>query len=399
MVHKLNILSLLGRDEELLTYDIEKNEDLLSNIVSNSKFLVLGAAGSIGQAVSKEIFKRNPEKLHVVDISENNLVELIRDLRSSYGYIKGEFKSFALDIGSIEYDYFINSDGQYDYVLNLSALKHVRSEKDRFTLMRMIDVNIFNTDKTILHSIDSGVKKYFCVSTDKAANPVNMMGASKRIMEMFLMRESELLDISTARFANVAFSDGSLLHGFDQRIQKKQPIVAPNDIKRYFVTPKEAGELCIMSCIFGDNRDIFFPKLSASVNLITFSDIAARYLKQKNYKPFLCKDENEARRSVTELSDKGYWPCLFTSSNTTGEKEFEEFYAEEEILEMDRFNNLGIIKNNVKYDKKLLDFFENEILKMKHEKCWTKQQLLELFFVLIPNFKHMEKGKYLDSKM
>ena len=270
------ILPLIGRTDALFTNDIENYESKLLSIVTGSRFLVLGGAGSIGQAVTKEIFKRNPKKLHVVDISENNMVELVRDIRSSFGYINGDFQTFALDIGSIEYDAFIKADGQYDYVLNLSALKHVRSEKDPFTLMRMIDVNVFNTDKTIQQSIDAGVKKYFCVSTDKAANPVNMMGASKRIMEMFLMRKSEQIDISTARFANVAFSDGSLLHGFNQRIQKNQPIVAPNDIKRYFVTPQESGELCLMSCIFGENRDIFFPKLSEALHLITFADIAVK---------------------------------------------------------------------------------------------------------------------------
>ncbi|EGK13967.1 UDP-N-acetylglucosamine 4,6-dehydratase, partial [Psychrobacter sp. 1501(2011)] len=188
-----SILKLIGREKELFTTDINNKEQELKEVVSNSRFLVLGGAGSIGQAVTKEIFKRNPKKLHVVDISENNLAELVRDIRSSFGYIDGDFKTFALDIGSIEYDAFIKAAGQFDYVLNLSALKHVRSEKDPYTLMRMIDVNIFNTDKTLQQSIDSGVKKYFCVSTDKAANPVNMMGASKRIMEMFLMRRS--LDI------------------------------------------------------------------------------------------------------------------------------------------------------------------------------------------------------------
>ena len=219
-----NILNLIGRSVPLFLKDIEEKEAELMSKVTASKFLVLGGAGSIGQAVTKEIFKRNPKKLHIVDISENNMVELVRDLRSSLGYIKGDFQTFSLDIGSMEYDAFIESDGDYDYVLNLSALKHVRSEKDPFTLMRMIDVNVFNTDKTIEQSIRKGTKKYFCVSTDKAANPVNMMGASKRIMEMFLMRRSAEIDISTARFANVAFSDGSLLYGFDQRIKKNQPI-------------------------------------------------------------------------------------------------------------------------------------------------------------------------------
>ncbi len=393
------ILPLIGRDKELFLSDINEHNEALNQIVSQSKFLVLGGAGSIGQAVTKEIFKRNPQKLHVVDISENNMVELVRDIRSSFGYINGDFQTFALDIGSIEYDAFIKADGQYDYVLNLSALKHVRSEKDPFTLMRMIDVNVFNTDKTIQQSIDSNVKKYFCVSTDKAANPVNMMGASKRIMEMFLMRKSEKIAISTARFANVAFSDGSLLHGFNQRIQKNQSIVAPNDIKRYFVTPQESGELCLMSCIFGENRDIFFPKLSEALHLISFADIAVKYLKQRGFEPHLCGNEDEARELSKTLPSQGKWPCLFTSSDTTGEKDFEEFFTDKETLDMSRFENLGIIKNSPKYQQELLELFECKIGDMKLAREWKKEDIVKLFFTMIPDFGHKETGKYLDSKM
>jgi FlaA1/EpsC-like NDP-sugar epimerase len=395
----MDILKLIGREKELFTEDIQRNETALSEIVSSSRFLVIGGAGSIGQAVTKEIFKRNPQKLHVVDISENNLVELVRDIRSSFGYINGDFQTFALDCGSAEYDAFWNADGNYDYVLNLSALKHVRSEKDPFTLMRMIDVNIFNTDKTIQQSIEKGVQKYFCVSTDKAANPANLMGASKRIMEMFLMQRSEQIEISTARFANVAFSDGSLLHGFNQRIQKRQPIVAPNDVKRYFVIPKESGELCLMSTIFGENRDIFFPKLSEELHLITFSEIALRYLNETGYEPFLCENEEEARRRVAELSGNGKWPCLFTPSDTTGEKDFEEFFTENEKLDLSRFKNLGIIKNDAIYDASLIEFFSETIKTMKKNQHWTKEQLVQLFFKMIPDFDYIEKGKYLDSKM
>ncbi|MGY5746012.1 UDP-N-acetylglucosamine 4,6-dehydratase [Vibrio antiquarius] len=394
-----NILSLIGRTDALFTQDISNQEVELSKIVSESRFLVLGGAGSIGQAVTKEIFKRNPKKLHVVDISENNMVELVRDIRSSFGYIDGDFQTFALDIGSIEYDAFIKSDGQFDYVLNLSALKHVRSEKDPFTLMRMIDVNVFNTDKTIQQSIESGAKKYFCVSTDKAANPVNMMGASKRIMEMFLMRRSKQMSISTARFANVAFSDGSLLHGFNQRIQKRQPIVAPNDIKRYFVTPQESGELCLMSCIFGENRDIFFPKLSEALHLISFADIAVKYLEQLGYEPYLCSSEDEARELAKTLPEQGKWPCLFTESDTTGEKDFEEFFTDKEVLDMERFENLGIIKNEALFEQALLTLFEQSIAEMKDKREWSKEQIVELFFTMIPDFGHKETGKYLDSKM
>jgi len=394
-----NLLNLIGREKELFKDDILAHEKALSNIVSFSTFLVIGGAGSIGQAVVKEIFKRNPKKLHVVDISENNMVELVRDIRSSLGYIDGDFQTFALDVGSVEYDAFIKADGKYDYVLNLSALKHVRSEKDPFTLMRMIDVNIFNTDKTLQQAIDNGAKKYFCVSTDKAANPVNMMGASKRIMEIFLMRKSLHIAISTARFANVAFSDGSLLHGFNQRIQKRQPIVAPNDIKRYFVTPKESGELCLMSCIFGENRDIFFPKLSEELHLITFAEIAVKYLKELGYEPFTCKDEDEARELVKTLPSQGKWPCLFASSDTTGEKDFEEFFTENETLDMNRFENLGIIKNKAIFDEEKLKFFTQKINEMKNAEFWTKDEIVNLFHEMIPHFGHKETGKYLDGKM
>lgn len=395
----MNTLELIGRDQELFTNDISNHELELKSIVSDSRFLVIGGAGSIGQAVTKEIFKRNPKKLHVVDISENNMVELVRDIRSSYGYIDGDFQTFALDIGSLEYDAFIQADGEYDYVLNLSALKHVRSEKDPYTLMRMIEVNVFNTDKTIQQSFDKGVKKYFCVSTDKAANPVNMMGASKRIMEMFLMRRSKNINISTARFANVAFSDGSLLHGFNQRIQKLQPIVAPNDIKRYFVIPKESGELCLMSCIFGENRDVFFPKLSESLHLITFADIAVKYLKELGYEPYLCESEDEARELIKTLPQQGKWPCLFTSSDTTGEKDFEEFFTENETLDMDRFDNLGVIKNEFRVNDELLNLFSSRIQELKLNKAWSKEDIVELFFKMIPDFGHKETGKYLDAKM
>ena len=400
----MSILNLIGRTKELFTNDIANNDEELQNIVSTSTFLVIGGAGSIGQAVTKEIFKRNPKKLHVVDISENNMVELVRDIRSSFGYIDGDFQTFALDIGSLEYDAFIKADGKYDYVLNLSALKHVRSEKDPFTLMRMCETNIFNTDKTIKQAKENGTKKYFCVSTDKAANPVNMMGASKRIMEMFVHRNSQEMKVSMARFANVAFSDGSLLHGFNQRIQKNQPIVAPNDIKRYFVTPQESGELCLMSCIFGENRDIFFPKLSENLHLISFADIAVKYLENLGYEPYLCKDEDEARNFFIQNSKLNnqnlkQWPCLFTASDTTGEKDFEEFFTDNETLDMKRFENLGVIKNEANFDEELLQSFESTIKEYKENLSWTKEEIVKEFFKLIPDFGHKETGKYLDGKM
>ena len=392
-------LNLIGRSHELFGIDIKASEDELKDKVSSSSFLVLGGAGSIGQAVTKEIYKRKPKKLYIVDINENNLTELVRDIRSSLGYIKGNFKTFALDIGSVEYDAFINSEKNFDYVLNLSALKHVRSEEDPFTLMRMIDVNIFNTDKTIKQSIENNVKKYFCVSTDKAANPVNMMGASKSIMEMFLMRRSSDINISTARFANVAFSDGSLLYGFNKRIEKRQPIAAPNDVKRYFLTPQESGELCIMSSIFGENRDIFFPKLAEEKDLLSFSDLAIKFLKLKGYEAYICSSEDEARDLVKTLPKQNKWPCFFSASDTTGEKTIEEFYTTKEILDMDKFENLGIIKNNLHFDEAKLDNFEKSIKKIKSNITWDKKLIVNEFFKIIPDFKYFDINRYLDGKM
>jgi FlaA1/EpsC-like NDP-sugar epimerase len=396
---ELKMLNLLGRKEPLFASDISQLDFDLLSIVKSGRFLVIGGAGSIGQAVTKEIFKRNPLKLHVVDISENNMVELVRDIRSTLGYIEGDFRTFAIDCGGIEFEALMRSEGPYDFVFNLSALKHVRSEKDSFTLMRMLSVNILNTIKTFKLARDHGAKKYFCVSTDKAANPVNMMGASKRIMEMFLMRESKTMSISMARFANVAFSDGSLLHGFNQRISKRQPLSAPNDVRRYFVTPQESGELCLMSGLLGDNRNIFFPKLNEQLDLITFSDIAQQYLRDLGYEPYHCGSEEEARDSAFKLIADKKWPCYFFKSDTTGEKDFEEFYTDKEDLNMERFKSIGVIRNEALYDDKKLNQFLLSIEKMKSNGNWGKQDIVDLFFDLLPEFAHKETGKYLDGKM
>jgi len=395
----MDYLSLIGRDEALFEKDLSSYNDELVSLVSKARFLVIGGAGSIGQAVVGEIFKRDPAVLHVVDISENNMVELVRDLRSTVGYGSGDFKTFALDCGSIEFEALMKNEGPYDYVFNLSALKHVRSEKDPYTLMRMIMVNVFNTVKTLRLSKDMGSQKYFCVSTDKAANPVNMMGASKRIMEMFLMRESLTQNISMARFANVAFSDGSLLHGFNQRFAKKQPFSAPNDVRRYFVTPQESGELCLLSGLLGNNRDIFFPKLSEKLHLITFSEIAVRYLRERGYEPCECESEDEARDRAEELIANKQWPCYFFKSDTTGEKDFEEFFTDNEDLDMERFETVGVIKNQPDFDEAKLDDFMDGIEALRKKGTWTKDNIVKLYFGLLPEFAHKETGKYLDQRM
>lgn len=305
-----------------------------------------------------------------------------------------------MDVNSIEYDRFIESDGKYDYVLNLSALKHVRSEKDPFTLMRMIQTNIFNTEKTINQAILNKTKKYFCVSTDKASNPVNMMGASKRIMELIAMKKSSEISISSARFANVLFSDGSLVHGFTKRIEKGQPIVAPLDIKRYFVTLEESGQLCLLSCIFGENRDVFFPKFDKENHLNTFDQLAINFLKNNGYEPLKCKTEKEAREIALKKTNTKQWPCYFSLSETTGEKKVEEFYTNTEKLDLDLFKSIGIIRGVSKPELLgKIRLFKNKIEAFKKDKYWSRDYLIEIFKEVLEEFTHIEKGKFLDDKM
>lgn len=395
----MEIMDLIGRSRAIFDADINFYKDELLDMLSGSSVLVIGGAGSIGQAVTIELFKRTPRKLHIVDISENNMVELVRSVRSSIGYNTGEFKTFALDCGTAEFDAMFSHYGPYDYIFNLSAMKHVRSEEDPYTLMRLIQTNIFNTINILKKNKGSELKNYFCVSTDKAANPVNMMGASKRIMEQFLLRESCEKNISMARFANVAFSDGSLLHGFNQRFSKQQPISAPQDVRRYFVTPQESGELCMLSGLLGKNREIFFPKLNGEIHLEHFSVIAERYLRALGFEPYHCQSEEEARAKMNELFSQKKWPVYFFDSDTTGEKDFEEFYTDNESLVLDRFEGIGVISQSPNVDVEKLENFEKQIFTFRDRGEWTKANLVDLFNYMIPEFKHKETGKYLDNRM
>ena len=395
----MDILKLIGRKNELFKNDIANNDHYLNDVIQNHRFLVIGGAGSVGQAVVKEIFSRDPKLLHVVDISENNLVELIRQIRSTEGYKAGEFKTFCLDIGSIEFDHFIHNFGQYDYVFNLAALKHVRSERDPYTLMRMIKVNIINAEKTIEHSINNNSKKYFSVSTDKATNPANMMGATKRVMELLMIKRSLEIPISTARFANVAFSDGSLLFGFDHRMKLFQPLSVPKDVKRYFITAKESGELCLMSGLMGNNREIFFPKLVDNFHLISFKEITIKYVNQMGYDVVVCHTEDEARSKSKEIKKTGKWPCYFFNTDTTGEKRFEEFYTRTEDLDLDIYEDIGIIKLDYEYDENSLLYFQHEIDTMINNGQWNRKDIINLFCKILPNFDHIEKNKHLDNHL
>jgi UDP-N-acetylglucosamine 4,6-dehydratase len=393
------ILEIVGRKRLLLQGDLAKNDDTLAAAVSGGSFLVIGGAGSIGQEVVREIFARKPKRLHVVDLSENNLVELVRDLRSSLGYIPGEFRTLALDCGSPEFAAYLRDQEPFDYVLNLSAMKHVRSEKDPYSLMRMIRVNILNTEATLEVAIRTKSRKYFAVSTDKAVNPANAMGATKRVMELCLLRASRAVPVSTARFANVAFSDGSLLHGFRQRLQKRQPLSAPRDVRRYFMTPEEAGRLCVLSCLLANNRELLFPKPSPELALTPFPGIAERFLKSHGFDVEVCTTEDEARRRIPELVPKKKWPCYFFDSDTQGEKEAEEFYRPDEDVDLDRFQDIGVIRNPLPGDFSRVEEFLSTIRALLEAGRWDKGDLAELLLRTVPEFQHKAAGRSLDDRM
>ena len=395
----MNIEKILDRNFGIFDSDFFRLSDKLSEEISGKNFLVIGGAGSIGSAVSIEIFRHNPGKLHVVDINENNLTELVRDIRSSLGYIAGDFSTYAIDCGSQEFKKFIDEKGPYNYVLNLSALKHVRSEKDPFTLSRMIDVNIMNIINSLELFDQNELIKYFSVSTDKATNPINMMGASKRIMELVLLDANYNFNISSARFANVACLDGSLLHGFTQRIQKKQPISAPKDVRRYFITPKESAQLCLISTIFGNNKDIFFPRLNENIKLTSFIEILEKYLATIGYEIHECSSENEARSKFSSLITKKKWPCYFFNSDTTGEKEFEEFCKSSDEVNYEKYSSIGVIKQAPIHNSLDIDKLISMINEIRDKNKFNKNDYVLLFKQLLVDFKHKEKGKNLDERM
>lgn len=402
MISEKDIFKILGRDFSLFSDDLKSNHQKIKDKIRSSKFLIIGGAGSIGRKVVSRIFNLNPLKIHVVDINENNLVNLVRELRSSTGYIDGDFETFTIDCGSRAFEIYAKENFPFDFVLNFSALKHVRNEKDPYTLYRMIEANILNTIKTLEISIKFGATKYFSVSTDKVTNPVNMMGASKRIMEMFLKKASNKINTCSARFANVAFSDGSLLDGFLNRLNMQQPLSAPNDIKRYFITPNEAADLCIMSCILGKNEEIFFPNVTKGLELTSFTEITKRFLEIRGFKIYRCESEKEALFSTKNKNgfiQKNLWPCYFFSSDTTGEKEYEEFYSMDEYIDLKSFENIGITKNNTKFTNKKLELFLEQLDKFYKKENWNRKDLLDIFGNLLPEFYHLEKGKFLESRM
>ena len=390
-----------NRQESLLSADYKLYNHELNKRINGKNVLVIGGAGSIGSSYIKAILKFNIAKLVVVDINENGLTELVRDLRSSTEYnIPENFITYPINFGDRVFEKLFRIHGPFEIVANFAAHKHVRSEKDIFSIEAMIENNVLRARKLLDLLLKYPPEHFFCVSTDKAANPVNIMGASKKLMEELIMAYSDRLPIKTARFANVAFSNGSLPLGFLERLNKKQPWSCPLGIRRFFVSPQESGELCLMASIMGEAGDIFYPKLDEDTDMIPFDRIALDLLEEIGLKPDICQTESEAQHKAQKLTEsQTSWPIYFFGSNTSGEKSFEEFFTESETLDTDSFINLGVIKNSKKRSINEIDGIFNNLESLFKKETITKAEIVEILKLYLPNFDHIETGKGLDSKM
>ena len=376
--------------------DLTSNENFLLREIHNKKILVIGGAGTIGGSYIKQILKYKPSKITVVDINENGLTELTRDLRSSnlLDY-SPEYITYPVNLLSTTFDKIFNSES-WQVVANFSAHKHVRSEKDKISVEALIKNNVFGAIK-LLNLCDLNPPKYFfSVSTDKAANPVNIMGASKSLMEKLILSKKKQFRVSTARFANVAFSNGSLLDGFIYRLQKLQPLSCPSDIKRFFVTPEQSGQICLLATFLGKSGNIFFPKLDFDKDQIYFKEIALDFLNENGFEPELVKSEKEAKEFNFDNNLNKY-PIYFFKTDTSGEKTYEEFFTEEEDYEVNEFESLGYINTSeveISFEEVQADF--HSVFKNPNS---NKLNIIEIINKYVPDFTHLETGKNLDQKM
>ena len=388
------------RDRSLFADDISDNKDALKREIEGKKVLVIGGAGSIGSSFIRAILPFHPAKLTVVDLNENGLAELTRDLRSTEGmYVPDDYVTYTLDFDSPIFRRVFREAGGFDIVANFSAHKHVRSEKDRNSVQALLENNVVKAKRLLDLLETQPPRHFFCVSTDKAANPVNIMGASKRVMEDLIMSYSDKFKVTTARFANVAFSKGSLPAGFMERVMKRQPIAAPEDVRRYFVSPEESGQICMLACILGRSGEVFFPKLGEE-KMMRFSTIADRFLHAMGYAPRLCGSDEEAKQFAASMAeDTKEWPVVYFRSDTTGEKDFEEFYVEGEALDMNRFRSLGVIESSARRSSSDVDEFLAKLEAIFSEDDFTKEDVVKALKEFVPNFEHEEKGKNLDQKM
>src|ERR1700730_3437789 len=387
-----------GRGESLLAEDIRSNKELLFKKIEGKSVLVVGGAGTIGSSYIKAMLPFRPGKLVVVDINENGLTELVRDCRSRNDlHLPKDFKSYPVNFGEPVFEKIFKKEGSFEIVANFAAHKHVRSEKDVYSIEAMIENNVIRAKRFLDQLLLAPPRHFFCVSTDKAANPVNIMGASKKLMEEVILAYSTEIKITTARFANVAFSNGSLLAGFIERLMKQQPLSCPADVKRYFVSPRESGEICLLACMLGNSGEILFPKLNAERDLLSFKSIAISFLEYIGFEAEECFSEEEAKQKPTSLNGKRY-PVFFFESDTTGEKLYEEFYTEEEELDLDRFQALGVIKNAARRNKDELNEIILELERIFKGKI-EKEDVVKTLNKLLPTFQHMETGLNLDQKM
>jgi len=392
--------TILGRDKSFLDEDMESARDRVAESLNHSRVLVIGAAGSIGSSFVMELAKFSLGGLHLLDVSENNLVEVVRQLRSGGVDLPEDFRTYAIDFSALEMQALLKQE-QYDYVLNFSALKHVRSERDAFTLMRLLEVNVSGNARLLdALSQQKHLKRVFSVSSDKSVRPANLMGASKAFMERIFLSRADEMSFSSARFANVAFSDGSLLHSFRHRLEKRQPLSAPSDVLRYFITHEEAGQLCLLSCFAGNNREIFFPQFRPDKDMMSFADIARVFLEAHGYQSLECDSDEEALQKMTEMkSDSKQWPCYFSNSDTSGEKMYEEFNDPSEAIDLERFSTVGVVTQPVYHGKEILDEALAMIQACRERGKWTKQELVNAVGIAVPELQHMETHKSLDQKM
>lgn len=392
--------SVTGREKSLFLADIEANKDKLRSEIEGEKVLVIGGAGSIGSSYIKAVLPFRPSQLVVVDLNENGLAELTRDLRSTPGmYVPEDYKTYTLNFNDPIFERIFRENNGFDIVANFSAHKHVRSEKDRNSVQALLENNVVKAKNLLDLLAEIPPRHFFCVSTDKAANPVNIMGASKRVMEDLIMAYADKFKVTTARFANVAFSNGSLPAGFMERIMKRQPLVAPKDVRRYFVSPEESGQICMLASILGDNGQIFFPKLGEE-KMMKFSTICDRFLDRLGYEKVECSGDEEAKDFAAHMpEDTKRWPVVYFLSDTTGEKDFEEFVVEGEEADMDTFRSLGVVVNVRRKSLAEVESFLAKLQATFADPSFTKADVVGVLKGFVPNFEHEEKGKNLDQKM
>lgn len=398
--------SVTFRPVSMFAPDIEANKETLTREIKGKKVCVIGGAGSIGSSFIKAVLRFKPGSVVVVDLNENGLAELVRDVRSTEGlYVPDEFRCYTLNFADPIFERIFREEKGFDIVANFSAHKHVRSEKDRYSVQALIENNDIKAKKLMDLLTVYPPKHFFCVSTDKAANPVNIMGASKRIMEDLVMAYNKYFKVTTARFANVAFSNGSLPDGWIHRLQKKQPLAAPSDVKRYFVSPEESGQICMLACILGNGGEVFFPKLGED-QMLTFSSICDDFVKAQGFEKDPCTTDEEAKRKAAALKVsprggdlEGAYPVVYFKSDTTGEKAYEEFFVPGEKIDMQRFQALGVVEQTTRHEMDEVNSFFDKLEAIFTDEAFTKAQVVEAIKDFIPNFEHEEKGKNLDQKM